>query len=464
MHPEEEATVHIPALPLTHLVDVETGLIRRVKTVRTPARAPHRYVSMTAEVADARALGDWPADRVSLGTTFVDAEQAWTAAVAEGVERYCGNFLPAHLDPFQHRVATRRDLLAHGLAVLGLDELPRFAPWQLTDDFPYINLSEDTPTLWARCQERAGGEVWAPASLVHLNWRQRRFRHLPRVHHLNYAGIATGQGHQDARDRAVLEVVERDALEVWWHLDGPTRGIDLASVPGLAQDLAGCDLQVWLVQMPSEFAPCVGALVHDKTTGLFAAGFACKLDPADAARKAVLEAVHTWIYSQGVQDADGWVFQAVDAGLMATGLTLDHRADLRYLDDVGDHFARVRDLGAHVQVWLDPRTHYLARRFTHPADGTVDVTDLTPTTMQEVYARLAAGGHRVISRDLTTSDVAQTTLRVQRVLVTGLVPNAPAAFSYFGCERFQDAAHDRGWPRGRTDRPGELTLVPAPHM
>ncbi|MBB0232934.1 hypothetical protein FOE67_26450, partial [Streptomyces calidiresistens] len=42
----------------------------------------------------------------------------------------------------------------------------------------------------------------------------------------------------------------------------------------------------------SEFAPCVAAHVHDPVSGLHAAGFACRWDPAEAARKAVLEAVH----------------------------------------------------------------------------------------------------------------------------------------------------------------------------
>ncbi|NEE17078.1 hypothetical protein G3M58_62750, partial [Streptomyces sp. SID7499] len=156
-----------------------------------------------------------------------------------------------------------------------------------------------------------GQPCWAPVALTHLNWRQGELRSLPRTHHLNYAGIATGQGLDDAVERGLLEVVERDALELWWRLDGPTRGIDPASVPGLTDDLAGCGLDVHIVEMPSEFAPCVAALAHDPVRGIHAAGFACRYDPAEAARKAVLEAVHTWVFTQGAVDADGWVYRAV---------------------------------------------------------------------------------------------------------------------------------------------------------
>ncbi|GAB77066.1 ribosomal protein S12 methylthiotransferase accessory factor [Austwickia chelonae] len=453
------------ALPIETLVDPLTGVIRSVKDVLTPEHAPAAYTSMTASVADARHLGDWPADRVSLGTTFGDPAGARIAAIGEAVERYCGNYLPETLDPDLLRVATRRELRADGLDVIALSDLPSWADWQTArPGFEYTPLTEGTPTLWARCRREDATACWWPSAMVHLNWRQRRFRHLPRVLHLNYAGIATGQGVQDATDRAVLEILERDALEVWWHLGGPTVGVDPDSVPGLAEAMAGCPLTYWIVDMPSEYAPCMGALVHDRRTGIYAAGFSCKLDPAEAARKAVLEAVHTWIYTQGTTAGDGWVFRAIDQGLMARGLHLEHRADGLYLDAAGPTMQHVRDLGAHVQVWQDPRTHHLARRFTDPARGVLPIEEFAPVTTAEVYERLRADGREVHTCDLTTSDVAQTSLRVVRALIPGLVPNAPAAFTYLGCPRFAEAARARGWGDGDTSSPEKVTRIPAPHM
>ncbi|MDJ0318584.1 YcaO-like family protein [Arthrobacter antibioticus] len=457
---------HLGLLPLHTLVDEHTGIIRRVRSVLTPENAPSSYTSMTAEVSDARWLGDWPADRVSLGTTFGDERQAWIAAVAEGMERYCGNFIPADVPDAEHFIGTARQAQAAGHRVVPLRELPRFAPWQLErPGFPYRNLAEDTETLWTSCRRHGDGEeVWLPASLVYLNWRQRRFAQLPRIHHLNYAGIATGQGFADARDRALLETVERDALELWWHLDGPTRGIRTDSIPGLAQAMEGCRLEYWVVEMPSEFAPAMAALVFDPDTGLYAAGFSCKSDPAEAARKAVLEAVHTWIYTQGATDADGWVFQAVEAGLMARGLYLEHRVDRRYLQDTGEHFEAVRDLGAHVQVWLDSRMHVLAERFRTPTGGLVDIEKVAAVPMEAVHRRLARAGHEVYTRELTTNDVALTGLSVVRVVVGGLVPNAPAAFAYLGCPRIADIAVARGWRDVPPYGPDDFTLAPPPHM
>lgn len=458
-----------PFEPVSLLVDEQTGIIRRVRSVLVPQEAPNSYTSMTAEVSDARCLGEWPADRVSLGTTFGDEQGAWIAAVAEACERYCGNYLdPDHKDLW---VGTARELEEQGKIVINLEGLPQFAPWQLArENFEYEKFTADTRTLWVRCAEDhpdyagrgTAGEVWAPSSLVHLNWRLSGYRDLARIHHLNYAGIATGQGFSDAVDRALFEVMERDALELWWHLGGPARGIAPASVPGLEEAMQGCDVQYWVVQMPHEFAPACAALLYDPATGLYATGFSAKPDPAEAARKAVLEAVHTWIYTKGTATADGWVFQAIDAGLMAKGLHMEHRADNRYLDDAGEQFERVRDLGAHVQVWQDPRTHELAQRFISPAGGMCSVADIEPVSAAQLRRRLAEAGHQVVVKDLTTEDIAPTGLAVARVLVSDMVPNAPAAFAYYGMPRFVDAARSRGWdiPSG----PDDLTLTPAPHM
>ncbi|MGW0733106.1 YcaO-like family protein [Streptomyces sp. NPDC002851] len=457
------------ALPLEALVDPVCGIVRKVKPVEHPAGAPPRYTALTAEIADARKLGLWPADRVSLGTTFGDPEGARIAAIAEGIERYCGNRVPPPGHPDAPLRATAAELAEKGLRLYGPDELPAYADWQYSRaQFPYRPLTPDTPSLWTRGQERLPGggttEVWAPVALTHLNWRQGELRSLPRTHHLNYAGIATGQGFDDAVERGLLEIVERDALELWWHLDGPTRGIDPASVPGLTDDLAGSALDVWLAEMPSEFAPCMAALVHDPRLGLYAAGFACKYDPAEAARKAVLEAVHTWVFTQGLTDPEGWVFQAVEAGLLARGLYLDHREDGRYLDACGEHFARVRDLGAHVQVWLDERMASEARRFTAPAHGVVSIEEVGPGSRDRLQRALDDGGHRVMTFDVTTEDVAETPLRVARVLVSGLIPNAPAAFGYFGCPRLAEAALERGWRTTAPTGPEDFTLAPPPHM
>ncbi|WP_086820862.1 YcaO-like family protein [Allokutzneria sp. NRRL B-24872] len=445
-------------LPVDALIDPLTGVIRRLVDVEHVPGAPHRYRGVTAEVADARRLGAWPADRVSLGTTFGDVDGARIAAIGEAVERYCGNRVPNGL-----RRATAAELQAEGAHLFGPDDLPFFAPWQ---QVPYRPFTADLAQLWVEGEED-GQACWLPASWVYLNFFSGQRRGEPRTHHLNYAGIATGADSDDAFRRGLLELLERDALELWWHLGGPSRGIDLDSVPGLAGELAGSRLRIHLVELPTEHpVACVAAVAIDEETGIVAGGGAARFDPAEACVKAVLEAVHTWVFTLGLLDPDGWVFAAVKAGVLAEGLYLPHREDRAYADDTGVHFGRVRDLGAQPQVWLDKRVQdRLLPRFTEPGE-LIGVEDLPRGDLHSLQASLRASGCRVASVDLTTSDVAETPLRVRRVCATGLVPNAPGAFRYLGLPRWRQVIAERGWAPGADPLSGPegLVLDPPPFL
>ncbi|MFP5021951.1 YcaO-like family protein [Pseudonocardia phyllosphaerae] len=444
----------LPVLPVEALVDPLCGIVRRLVDVEPVPGLPERYTAVTAEVADARRFGAWPADRVSLGTTFGDREGARTAALGEAVERYCGNRVPPGL-PF----TTAAELRAAGERVWGTGELPLFTAGQLAaPGFPYTGFTEDLAVRWIAGVEEDGDRTWLPASWVLLNHHSGQRRREPRFHHLNYAGIATGADATDAFRRGLLELVERDALERWWHLGLPSHGIDPATVPGLDAALTGASFAVHLVELPTEYpVSCVAAVVVDPATGIVAGGGAARFDPAEAATKAVLEAVHTWVFTRGLLDPDGWVFASIDAGVLARGLYLDHRADRRYRDDAGPGYAAVRDLGAQVQVWLDPRVQeqYLDR-FTAPATSGPLATG-PAGDLPALRAALAADGHRVARVDLTTPDVGQTRWRVVRTCATGLVPNAPAAFRYRGLPRWGKTA-------ARYGRDGAFVDAPPPFL
>lgn len=446
-------------LTVEDLVDPWCGLVQALHPVERLPGMPAAYVGLTAQVADARVHGTWPNDLVSLGTTFGDPAGARIAAIGEAVERYCGNHVPDGL-----RRASAARLRAEGHRLLGPEDLPFFADWQHDQpEFPFTRFTDDVETSWVTGTGE-DGPVLVPASWVHLNWRSGPRRAEPWLHPLNYAGIATGQGAADATRRGLLELVERDALSSWWHLRRPAAGIDVDSVPGLRDHLGDTRLQVHLLALPSDLGvPVVAAVVHDPVTGIAAGGFSAKLDPAETATKAVLEAVHSWVFTLGMLDADGWVFQAMDAGVLSAGLYFPHRPDRDYRDLTGPRCERVRDLGAQAQVWLDPRVQAeLLPRFTAPAER-VPLSSLPVGTEAGLRAALAAGGHEVVVCDLTTPDVALTPLRVVRVCARGLIPNAPAAFTYFGLPRWRELAGRLGLPADPGD-PDSLLLLPPPSL
>lgn len=440
-------------LTVESLVDPQFGLVTGLHPVPRLDGLPEPYVGITAEVADSRVHGNWPSDRVSLGTTFGDPAGARIAAIGEAVERYCGNYVPGDL-----LRGSARELSAAGHRLLGPDDLPFFAEWQhARPDFPFTRFTDDLEIAWA--QGRGDdGPVLVPASWAHLNWRTGDRRRDPFLHPVNYAGIATGQDLADATRRGLLELIERDALSLWWHLGLPAPGIDPASVPGLSEHMSGSRLELRLLALPSWFGvPVVAAIVHDPQTGIVAGGFSAKLDPAETAVKATLEAIHSWVFTQGLLEADGWVFDAIRAGILSEGLYLPHRPDRDYLSVAGDQCAGVRDLGAQAQVWLDPTVQReLLPRFTAP-ETVVGLDALPIGTEARLRADLAAAGHEIIVCDLTTPDIALTPLRVVRVCARGLVPNAPAAFTYFGLPRWSAVA-------GRPTTPDAVVHLPPPSL
>ncbi|ETD31629.1 YcaO-like family protein [Williamsia sp. D3] len=442
------------------LIDPYAGVIRALHPVDRLDAMPERYVGLTAEIADTRTHGNWPSDLVSLGTTFADEAGARIAAIGEAVERYCGNYVPKDLPR-----ATSRELRSAGVRHLGPDELNFFAEWQLeTPRFPFARFTHDTVIAWCEGRGDDGEPTLVPASYVYLNWRTGTRKRDPWLHHLNYAGIATGAGLDDAAARGLLELVERDSLSLWWHLNLPARGIDIGSVPGLADDLGDTRLRCHLLELPAYFGvPVVAAVIHDPELGIVAGGFSAKLDPAETARKAVLEAIHSWVFTRGLLEPDGWVFGSMEAGVLSRGLYLDHRADRSYLDAAGVRSEHVRDLGAQAQVWLDPLTQEaLLPRFTEPAT-TVGIDELPTGDLLDLKHRLRAAGHQIVVCDITTPDIALTPLRVARVCAAGLIPNAPAGFPYFGLPRWREVARAEATGRDPDD-PNSLLLVAPPSL
>ncbi|MFI6510419.1 YcaO-like family protein [Streptosporangium sp. NPDC050855] len=433
---------------MNRLVDPVCGVIRQITPYPHLDGMPDRYRCMIADVGDTRRFGLWLADLIAAGTSFGDEESARVGAIGEAVERYCGNNIPDTL----LRARASELTTAHQ----GPDDLPGFSDEQYgRPGFPYRPWRHDDPILWAEGRTHEGEKVLVPGSWTYLNWHQGPRRGEVRHHHLNYAGVACGQGLEDASHRALLEVVERDAVTVWWGLGLPARGIDVASVPGLADAWRGSRLTLHLVEVPSEFGtPVVAALAFDPEKRIAAAGFACRADPAEACMKAAQEAVQVWIAALGLIDEDGAAYDAIRRGVLARHSYLPWRADRAYLDSAGTDFRAVKDLAAQAQVWLDERMHPLLARFTDPG-VVVDVADVARGG--DLVGEITATGRRVITVDLTTSDIRETGLRVARTSVDGLIPNSPAAYPYLGSPRWKHLADLYGVD-------GNITLAPPPHL
>jgi ribosomal protein S12 methylthiotransferase accessory factor len=151
----------------------------------------------------------------------------------------------------------------------------------------------DTPVGWMRGQ--AGGrEVLLPA-----DWCLRRQAKGPLTipGAALSTGCAAGATFEAAAARAILEVVERDAVALWWI--GGRRARPLAGESAALAEavrLLGVLRQdsreraSWLLDLTTDLGvPCVAALSVDESGRGLACGFAARLTLEEAARAAVLE-------------------------------------------------------------------------------------------------------------------------------------------------------------------------------
>ena len=456
--------------PFDRVVDPRAGIIRRVGRQSLPPEAPASLVTYGAEVADARQFAPVAVDLVAMGASFDDAELARRAAIGEAVERYCGNIVPS----VGLRQSSYDDLARSGEIAVDPQSLALYSDAQYaTLGFPFLRFSRELKVQWragVRLTDRCA--CWVPASLAYINYFAGRWANEPCTNFVIYSGVAAGESREQAELAGLLEVIERDATTIWWHSGSPCEAIDPED-PILTATLASPgnrgNLRYYVVRIPSRFPiPVLGVLCEDRERLLVALGTACRLEPGEAFKKAAAEAVHLWTFALGLLEPDGHIWKAIAAGVFDARSYKPYRADRKYKDSFRADYRDMVDLGCNAQFYLDPRTHYLVERLraAPPRFRLGDLPSLAQPTVaaarDEVVRLLAAEGFEPVSVDLTTPDVAEAGLSVVRIVVPGLVPNAPAAFPFLGSRRIREEPARLGLLPGPVAEQ-DLVLAPLPH-
>ena len=448
------------------LCDPRYGIVKVLVTQPTSDDLPQALIGVLAHVTDSARLGTWQGDRIAFGSAFEDFDRARAAAIGEAMERYCGNYIPRGLERASHA-----DLVRQGRDAIDPTSLILYAEQQYaTPGFPFIPFTRDLPVLWVEGQDMyTGATVMVPASQVYINYHIGALEHEPQTHFVMYSGIAAGRGRGDAERAALEELIERDATMIWWLSGSPCQGIDLNALPELSRLLESpkgiADVDYHVIRIPSLFAaPVIGALCHDRRNQTVSLGVACRADPLAAARKALIEAAQLRGFALGLLDPEGSVWTAMARGYLDPGVYMPYRADRCYRQSFAADYHDITDLGSQSQFYLDPSTHHHVERILRPAQSIAlaDLPRINGDSRAGILRQLHSHGFRAISVDVTTPDVALSGMRVVRVIVPGLYPNAPAAFPFLGGRRLYQEPAALGWLPD-TVQPEQVVRAPLPH-
>ena len=415
------------------------GIVSRCRSFATAPGLPTLPVYVAR--GPRRGLGEHQHgfDIVGMGVSE-DHEMAWLKAVAEAVERYC--FALGH-DPSTVLRASHDDVA--GWAV----PLSRFG---LLSDRQYVS----TPKVCRPAPDQPIDWTWAwslddqrfhlvPAALVYPSVGFQPPNNFTRW--VMSTGLATHISTEAAILAGVYEVVERDALMIHWlHHRAPRR---VVVEPGRTDAVAALvrthftlpDFEFVLLDMtPDSGIPTIAclALSDDPARPSLTMGAASRLDPSEAAAKALFETAQLLAGFHGL----GW-----------DSRTSIERADIRTLWD-NAHFYAGAEGGDSARFMVSSPERVALHDLPNLATGT-PAGDLATCV-----DRLRGVGLEVLATELTSADVARCGFRTTKVFAPGAVDiHGDARYPLLGSPRIRTMPAALGWPALDED---ELNLAPCP--
>ncbi len=335
--------------------------------------------------------------------------QSQASALGESLERYCSQF-----EGYEPR--TRASWAELGDVAIPPQDLLGFSPRQYAEREKWraIGATAFVPEPYDQTQ----AIDWTPAwSLTRQQWRlvpsAFAYYAVPPEAGGDFCrgdsnGVAAGNCLEEAILQGLFELVERDAVAMWWYhrLRRPAvdwRTLGSPFVDQVAATLQTLDLRLEILDLTHDLGlPVFSAHAFQAADGgLFKCnGFGCHRDPRIALERAVSELGQSW-----------------------------------HLPNMDDYSLKFQSTPLSQEVFLradpDARPRVLADfDLTRHEDFRVDIEDLV--------ARLARQGLEMLVVDLTRPDVG---LSVARVIVPGLVHFWPR----FGARRLYEVPQTLGW-------------------
>jgi oxazoline/thiazoline synthase len=278
---------------LTEMTSKRQGAVHYSEATFVSPRAPGLPMNLRQEISSS----------AGAGTTRL---QSLTRCLGEAVERYC-LVMQGHEPRF---VASWNQLGAHRcpaeiLRPFSEQQYRQREQWNRGEwGFPIIPppFGSDNITEWSPVRSLIHQRnVMLPTQLLYFGSGQRK----PLYFISDTNGCAADESLEAAVLAALLELVERDAIAVWWYNRLSRRpvepgAIDTRVAKPWVRHLRRADRPFWLLDLTTDLAIPVAAAISESVRGSHVAlGFGCHPDAEVAAAKALRELCQT---SQGIEE------------------------------------------------------------------------------------------------------------------------------------------------------------------
>ena len=285
-----------------HLIDPYTGVLRHLRRLPTPPGGLlHTYQVQHSLVSTFDTLDKLRANEQvgSAGKGITDA-QARMSAVGEGLERYSAVWQGCeYVTQASYNELKREAIHPHRLLGFSARQYQKRAAWNAGCPSPTLHIpepfDEDEPVSWVPVWSLSSGHYrYVPARYGFFDYPDEGTPFC----RADSNGNAAGATLEEAILQGLYELVERDAVSIWFYNRLRRPGVNLASFgePYFTElghyyaEVLHRDLHV--LDVTSDFGiPCFVAVSRrtDRKPGDIIKGYGCHHDPALAISKALTE-------------------------------------------------------------------------------------------------------------------------------------------------------------------------------
>lgn len=397
---------------LSNVVDERFGPIISVGRELLPEAYPQDLLIYRSCIALSSEFGVPLGDRYAWGSSWGDAEEAWCAAIGEGVERYAGDLC---------FVSRMEDINYDSSDIVGAN--PLFNERQVKKS--YINLiNSDDKTYSGRViagvKISDNSSVLVPVARVFNNCLGELLDH-ERISPIPYGGIACGKTYLMALEHAFFELIERDAVITSWYLGYPW--IKLVSKSDTLKVKSGKFSLSYMLLPSVTRSNVVVCIAHDLENNRVSLGSSAGRSAIQISNKAAAEAIMLHRIYDELANPNSFLSKLAKNDLTCPLLPWTNNFEEYRNFYVEDGYSKCVDLICHMQYFLSQtavetflnEVSCIETRLIEDIDvdrrSIIDIASIDP---------------KIAAIDITPSDIRSLNLWVIRAVSDFFIPNTPA--------------------------------------